>query len=70
MPEVLPPYLSPPWFCPAVLASARAARRPRALMTHQRDDDTRAVREVILAHHPALPFTMIAEAVAFVLGSE
>jgi len=28
------------------------------------------VREVILAHHPALPLTMISEAVAFVIGSE
>jgi uncharacterized protein (DUF433 family) len=32
--------------------------------------DSRAVREVILAHHPALPLTMIAEAVAYVLGIE
>jgi len=28
------------------------------------------VREAILAHHPALPMTLIAEAVAYVLGSE
>lgn len=32
--------------------------------------NSKAVRETILAHHPALPLTMIAEAVQFVLGSE
>jgi hypothetical protein len=28
------------------------------------------VREAILAHHPALPFTRIAEAVAYILASD
>ena len=30
----------------------------------------RAVREAVLAHRPALPFMMIAEAVACILGPE
>jgi uncharacterized protein (DUF433 family) len=28
------------------------------------------VREVLLAHHPALPLTMIAEAVDYILATE
>ena len=34
------------------------------------DADSRAVRDAILAHHPALPMTLIAEAVAYVLRAE
>jgi hypothetical protein len=50
------------------LSAARAARRPPDAFT--RSDPSKAVHDAILAHHPALPFTLIGEAVAYVLGSE
>jgi hypothetical protein len=53
-----------------VLAAAMAARRRTGAAIRPGDADSRAVRAVILAHYPALPLTMIAEAVAYVLGSE
>ena len=58
----------PPWLSAATLAAARAARRPPDAFT--RSDPRRAVQDAILAHHPALPFTLIGEAVAYVLGAE
>jgi hypothetical protein len=58
----------PPWLSAATLAAARAARRPPDPFT--RTDPRRAVHDAILAHHPALPFTLIGEAVAYVLGAE
>lgn len=70
MPDGTPPRPPPPWLSAAALAAARAARRPPGAIPRLGDADSRAVREAILAHHPALPLTMIAEAVAHVLGSE
>jgi hypothetical protein len=58
----------PPWLSAATLAAARGARRPPDPFT--RTDPRRAVHDAILAHHPALPFTLIGEAVAYVLGAE
>jgi len=58
----------PPWLSAATLTAARAARRPPDAFT--RTDPRRAVHDAILAHHPALPFTLIGEAVAYVLGAE
>ncbi|MBX9751037.1 MAG: hypothetical protein K5Q68_15725 [Roseococcus sp.] len=58
-----------PWLSRATLAAARAARRPDVL-TGTTSRESKAVRDVVLAHHPALPATMITEAVAYVLGSE
>lgn len=57
-----------PWLSAATLAAARAARRPPDAFT--RSNTSKAVHDAILAHHPALPFTLIAEAVAYVLGSD
>ena len=48
----------------------RAARRPPGAIPRLGDTDGRAVREAILGHHPALPMTLIVEAVAYVLGPE
>ncbi|WP_137128037.1 hypothetical protein [Roseomonas sp. HF4] len=59
---------SPPWLSAATLAAARAARRPPDPFT--RSNTKQAVHDAILAHHPALPFTLIGEAVAYVLGAE
>ena len=66
MPDGEPPRLPPPWLSVSTLAAARAARRPPDPFT--RVDASRAVHDAILAHHPALPFTLIGEAAAFVLG--
>lgn len=68
MPDGEPPFLPPPWLSPSTLAAARAARRPPDPFT--RVDAKKAVHDAILAHHAALPFTLIGEAVAFVLGME
>jgi len=68
MPVGEPPLLPPPWLSVSTLAAARAARRPPDPFT--RVDTSKAVHDVILAHHPCLPFTLIGEAVAFVLGME
>jgi hypothetical protein len=71
MPDGAPPRPAPAWLSPTALATAQAALRPPgAFPPRLGDADSRAVREAILAHHPALPFTMIAEAVTYVLGSE
>jgi len=69
MPDGDQPHPSISWLSRATLAAARAARSPAALAgTGQ--SESRAVRDIVVAHHPALPATMIAEAVAYVLGSE
>lgn len=68
MPDGEPPRLPPPWLSVATLAAARAARRPPDPFT--RVDTSKWVHDAILAHHPALPFTLINEAAAFVLGME
>ena len=69
MPDGDQPRPSISWLSRATLAAARAARRPDVLAgTGQ--SESMAVRDVVVAHHPALPATMIAEAVAYVLGSE
>jgi hypothetical protein len=70
MPDGAPPRPPPPWLSPGALAAARAARRPPAGVQGRGDAYSRAMREAVLAHHPALPLTMIAGAVAYVLGSE
>ena len=64
--DQLPP--APTWLSPVTLAAARAARS-QSRMASQGNAESQVVREVIMAHHPALPLTMIAEAVAYVLGS-
>jgi hypothetical protein len=69
MPDGDQPRPSIPWLSRATLAAARAARRPAALAGTGPSEST-AVRDVVVAHYPALPLTMIAEAVAYVLGSE
>ena len=68
MPDGEPPLLPPPWLSPSTLAAARAARRP--LNPFTKVNTNKAVHDAILAHHPALPFTLIGEASAFVLGME
>ena len=68
MPDGKPPRPPLLWLSVATLAAARAARRPPDPFT--RLDTSKAVQDAILAHHPALPFTLIGEAVAFVLGME
>ena len=68
MPDSLPPRPPPLWLGTATLAAARSARQPPDAFT--RLDPSKAVHEAILAHHPALPFTLIGEAVAYVLGTE
>jgi hypothetical protein len=68
MPDSPPPRPPPPWLSAATLAAARAARRPPDAFT--RSDPSKAVHDAILAHYPALPFTLIGEAVAYVLGTE
>ncbi len=70
MPDGPPSRPPPPWLSSATLAAARPARRPPGAIPSLGAADGRAVREAILAHHPALPMTLIAEAVAYVLGSE
>lgn len=70
MPDGAPPRPPPPWLSAAALAAGRAARRPAGAIPRLGDADSRAVRDAILAHHPALPMTLIAEAVAYVLGAE
>ena len=64
------PRPAPPWLSQDALAAAKAARRPPGAIPRLGDADSRAVREALLAHHPALPMTLIAEAVAYVIGSE
>lgn len=70
MPDGPPPRPAPPWLSKAALAAAKAARRPPGAIPRLGDGDSRAVRKAVLAHHPALPLTMIAEAVAHMLGEE
>ena len=65
MPDSTPPRPPPPWLDAATLASARAARQPPDAFS--RSDPSRAVHDAILARHPALPFTLIGEAVDYVL---
>ena len=67
MPDGEPPRLPPPWLSASTLAAARAARRPPDPFT--RVDTSRAVHDAILARHPALPFTLIGEAVDYVLAT-
>ena len=67
MPDSLPPHPPPPWLSTATLVAARAARRPADAFT--RSKPSKAVQDAILAHHPALPFTLISEAVDCVLAS-
>jgi hypothetical protein len=59
-----------PWLSRATLVAARAARSQPGALARTGDGGSEAVREVILAHHPALPLTMIAEAVAYILGAD
>lgn len=54
----------PSWLCDATLTPALEAHG-RYEEAHHSAPGT-AVRDVILAHHPALPMTHIAEAVHFV----
>lgn len=68
MPDGEPPRPSLPWLSAATLGGARAARRPSDAFT--RRDVRAAVHDVILARHPALPFTLIGEAVAYVLAMD
>ena len=49
------------------IPGAGALRKPGV---YSEIDNSKAVQDVILAHHPALPFTLIGEAAAFVLGME
>ena len=70
MPDGDQPRPALPWLSRATLAAARAARRPPGAPAWTGESDSKAVRDVVLAHHPALPATMITEAVAYVLGSE
>jgi hypothetical protein len=70
MPDGAPPRTLPPWLSAAALAAARAARRPPSAIPRLGDADSRAVRATILAHHPSLPMTLIAEAVAYVLKGD
>lgn len=70
MPDGPSPRPAPPWLSQDALAAAKAARRPPGAIPRLGDADSKAVREAILAHHPALPMTLIAEAVAYVLGLE
>ena len=68
MPDSLPPHPPPPWLDAATLASARAAAR-RPPDAFSRSDPSRAVHDAILARQPALPFTLIGEAVDYVLAT-
>jgi hypothetical protein len=70
MPDGAPTHPPPPWLSSATLAAARAAGRPPEAFAGRGGVDSRALREAVLAHHPALPLTMIAEAVAYLLGEE
>ena len=67
MPHGDPPHPPIPWLSQAALM---AARRPAGPHTRVGECDTRAVHDVLLAHHPALPLTMISEAVAYILATE
>ena len=68
MPAGEPPRHPLPWLSAATLAAAVAASRPPDAFT--RRDVRAAVQDVILAHHPALPFTLIGEVVAYVLAMD
>jgi len=70
MPSDQQPRPSPPWLSTTTLEAAQAVRRPGGVHPRSGETDTRAVREVILAHYPALPLTMISEAVAYILALE
>ena len=70
MPHGDQPHPVLPWLSRHALAAARAARRPVGPHTRVGESDNRAVRDVLLAHHPALPLTMISEAVAYILATE
>ncbi|SDD05862.1 hypothetical protein [Belnapia rosea] len=70
MSDGAPPCPQPPWLSDAALTAVRAARCRPGAFPRPGDAGGRAVREAVLAHHPALPFTLIAEAVAYILGSE
>ena len=70
MPHGDQPHPVLPWISRIALAAARAARRPAGPHARPGESDNSGVREVLLAHHPALPFTMISEAVAYILATE
>jgi len=53
-----------------VIAAARDAGRSADEVGLAAGRSKRAVHDAILAHHPALSFTLIGDAVAYVLGSE
>ena len=68
MPDGEPPRLPPLWLSVSTLAVFCYDRGTTDIFT--RVDTSKAVHDAILAHHPALPFTLIGEAAAFVLGME
>ena len=70
MPHGEDPHPVLPWISRAALAAARAARRSAGAENNAGEGDERAVRDVLLAHHPALPLTMISEAIAHILAAE
>ena len=67
MPDSLPLRPPLPWLSAATLAAAQAVRRPADAFTQS--DPSKAVHDLILAHHPALPFTLIGEAVDYILAT-
>jgi hypothetical protein len=70
MPASPEPPPAPSWLSPATLAAARDAGRTSSVTGGHGGRNGRAVHDTIAAHHPALPMTFIAEAVAYVLGLE
>lgn len=70
MPHGDHPHPVLPWISRPALAAARAVRGPTGASGWAGEGDSKAVGDVLLAHHPALPLTMISEAVAYILASE
>lgn len=60
----------PTWLAPGTVSVARATWERSIANGATRDGAEHAALGVILAHHPALPLTLLAEAVAAVLISK
>ena len=60
---------APTWLSPSTLAVGRAALSQTRMPGQASADGRVIVRDAVLALHPALPFTLIDEAVAYIIGT-
>ena len=60
---------APPWLSPTTLAAGLAALRSANAVNRYNAHARVRARDAVLALHPAMPFTMIDEAVVYIFGS-